>query len=216
MKDIFTILLIMMMMTTKGQDIHGHSGQSGVIFSGFPVHQEDYARDVKEIMDETIKKYGEEEWRLVALTSEIHGHLGIYAIIGAKMGLYAKEILEAGHDELRITSYAGSKPPVSCLNDGLQVSTGATLGHGLIKIGESESPLPAATFTLHDKSIRLTLKRDIFAGIENQIKAALKESGGLTPAYWVRIRELGLAVWKGYDRKGLFEVIEGTGTLKIN
>lgn len=206
----------MMMMTTKGQDIHGHSGQSGVIFSGFPVHKDDYIADVREIMAETINKFGEEEWRLVALTSEIHGHLGIYAIIGAKMGLYAKEILEAGHDELRITSYAGSKPPVSCLNDGLQVSTGATLGHGLIKIGESESPLPAATFTLHDKSIRLTLKRDIFAGIENQIKAALKESGGLTPAYWVRIRELGLEVWKGYDRKGLFEVIEGTGTLKIN
>ncbi|MDX9907812.1 MAG: hypothetical protein RBS55_14600, partial [Bacteroidales bacterium] len=91
MKDIFTILLIMMMMTTKGQDRHGHSGQGGVIFSGFPVHQDDYTLDVQEIMAETLKEYGEEEWRLVALTSEIHGHLGIYAIIGAKMGLFAKE-----------------------------------------------------------------------------------------------------------------------------
>ncbi len=126
--------------------IPSHSG-SGVVFSGFPLHEENYTADVQEIMKEVIAKYGEEEWRLVVLTSELHGHLGVYAIIGAKMGLFARETLNAGHDELVIISHAGSKPPVSCMNDGLQVSTGATLGHGLISVTGIGIASPAAEFT---------------------------------------------------------------------
>jgi pyrimidine-specific ribonucleoside hydrolase len=132
------------------EDSHAHEF-SGVVFSAFPLHEEDYAMDVQEIMAETIEKYGVEEWRLIVLTSELHGHLGIYAIIGAKMGLYAREILDARHDELVINSLAGSRPPVSCMNDGLQVSTGATLGHGLISVKQADKPMPSAEFTCKGK-----------------------------------------------------------------
>ena len=173
---------------------HSHSG-SGVIFSGFPMHDEDYAGDVLVIMNETIEKYGVEEWKKIVLTCELHGHLGVYAIIGAKMGLYAREILNAGHDELVIQSFAGSMPPVSCFNDGLQVSTGATLGHGLISIKQ---------ITYKGKTMKISLKDSIQKEIESHIKDALSESGGLTEEYWQKVREIALRIWVEYDRGEIF------------
>jgi len=184
---------------------HSHY-PSGVVFSGFPLHGEDYADDVQAIMEEAIEKYGEEEWRLAVLTSELHGHLGVYAIIGAKMGLYAREILSAGHDELNIKSYAGSRPPVSCMNDGLQVSTGATLGHGLISIADIIPASPAAEFTHEGKTIKVVLKDEINKELEKSIKEAVEVSGGLTAGYWLIVREIALECWLGYDRQEIFEV----------
>lgn len=178
--------------------------KSGVVFSGFPMHREDYVSDVQEIMAETIKSFGIEEWRLITLTSEFHRHLGIYAILGAKMGLFAREVLGAGHDELRIVSLAGSKPPVSCLNDGLQVSTGATVGHGLFSVRAVIPPVPEAEFTYNGKTIRLILNEGIQDKIESDIKKILAETGGLTAEYWKKIRELGLDVWHNYDRQKIF------------
>ena len=40
-------------------------------------------------------------------------------------------------ENLKVLSFAGTRPPISCFNDGLQISTGATLGHGSIKIAKS-------------------------------------------------------------------------------
>jgi len=189
-----------------------HSNKNaGVVFSNFPIHPEDYAIDIRMMMTKVIEKYGYEEWRLVVLTSELHGHLGVYAIIGAKMGLYAREILNAGHDELIIITNAGSKPPISCLNDGLQVSTGATLGHGLISIREVNTAGPVADFTCGGKTIRIALKEIIYKEIEGSIKEAIKVSGGLTAEYWQRIRELALDIWLEYDRNEIFEIEEVKG-----
>lgn len=188
-------------------DSHAHLS-SGVVFSAFPLHEEDYAIDVKKIMAETIAKYGEEEWQLVVLTSELHGHLGIYAIIGAKMGLYAREILGAKHDELVINSLAGARPPVSCMNDGLQVSTGATLGHGLISIKKTDKPIPSSDFSYKGKTISVSLLTPLQKEIDEKIKDAIKSSGGLTEQYWQKVREAALEVWQNYDRKVIFEVAD--------
>ena len=95
-----------------------------------------YADDVAEIAPDCLRQYGEPEWRSVLLTNEIHGHLGIYSTLGAKMGVWARDLFrERGVDEpVSVLSSAGSIPPVSCLNDGLQVSTGASMGHGLFAV----------------------------------------------------------------------------------
>jgi formylmethanofuran dehydrogenase subunit E len=179
----------------------------GVVISRFPIRKEDYATDVRGIITEAISKNGEEEWWLIVLTSEIHGHLGIYAIIGAKMGLFARETLHSGEDELSISSYAGSKPPVSCLNDGLQVSTGATLGHGLIKTEPVETPRPSAKFIFKEKSVTISLKDQMHRNIEHQIRIAFEQSGGINDQYWKTIREIGLKIWIEYDRNKIFEII---------
>lgn len=95
---------------------------------------------IEAMAERTIARWGKEEWRAVILTNEIHGHIGIYSTIGAKMGIYALELLSRlcnKAEGLKVLSFAGSRPPVSCFNDGLQISTGATLGHGSIKIAKS-------------------------------------------------------------------------------
>jgi formylmethanofuran dehydrogenase subunit E len=179
--------------------------KSKLIFSNFPVRHKDYANDIRLMMKQVIEKYGDEEWRLNVLTCEMHGHLGIYNIIGVKMGLYAREILNSGTDELIIVSFAGFRPPVSCLNDGLQVSTGSTLGHGLISIRETRTPGPHADFTCKGKTLRITLKEEMQRDFKDKIKMAIKLSGALTDEYWQRIRELGIDCWLELDRHEIFE-----------
>ena len=48
-----------------------------------------YFQDVLPIMKETIRKYGKTEWVSGVLANELHRHLGVYAIIGVKMGIRA-------------------------------------------------------------------------------------------------------------------------------
>jgi pyrimidine-specific ribonucleoside hydrolase len=167
-----------------------------------------YTEDVRMILEETINKYGEEEWRRIALTVEIHGHLGVYAIIGAKMGILAKEIL-GGTESLTVVSFAGDKPPLSCLNDGIQVSTGATLGHGSIQISPLTEKTPTAVFSSGGQTFRISLKESIREATDRQIRELLHRCGGLTDEYWDEVRELGLNFWRDLDRKEIFEVIAG-------
>jgi len=120
---------------------------SRVVFDEFPMDACLFRQDVRNLIDPIIKKHGQKEWEMVVLSSEFHTHLGVYSVIGAKMGLRARDYFGAGLDRLRVTSFAGSKPPISCLNDGLQVSTGATLGHGTIALAENSTPIPKAHFS---------------------------------------------------------------------
>ena len=76
------------------------------------------------MMDEVIRRYGTDEWRACVLTNEIHGHLGIFSIMGVKMAMLALELLGTDRDTLNVISFTGSHPPYSCLNDGIQISTG--------------------------------------------------------------------------------------------
>jgi pyrimidine-specific ribonucleoside hydrolase len=101
-----------------------------------PVDPMYYFDDVSGSVTEIIEKYGIDEWTSGVLSNELHRHLGIFTIIGVKMGIRAREYFATGVDEFTVRSFAGSTPPVSCFNDGLQVSTGATPGHGLLTVGK--------------------------------------------------------------------------------
>ncbi len=111
-----------------------YSRSRNVVFVKFPDDRRSFQYDVRQIMDSAISRYGYDEWKANIMTDEFHGHLGVFSIVGAKMGIKAREIFGVGPDQLRVTSYAGLKPPYSCLNDGIQVSTGATLGMGTIQV----------------------------------------------------------------------------------
>ncbi|MCD6561991.1 MAG: hypothetical protein J7L16_09585 [Deltaproteobacteria bacterium] len=45
-------------------------------------------------------------------------------------------------DGIRAVSKAGNKPPLSCMNDGLQAAAGASLGRGAIQITDTIISLP--------------------------------------------------------------------------
>ncbi len=73
--------------------------------------------------------------RLLSKAVEFHGHLGPYLAIGLRMGLLAKALLGAnGMNGLSVALETGQTPPVSCVADGVQVSTLCTLGKGNIRI----------------------------------------------------------------------------------
>ena len=94
-----------------------------VCLKEYPTDPSLFNENVRPYVTKIIERHGVEEWKAVFLTNELHRHLGMWSIVGAKMGVRAREILGAPFDQLNIISFCGFKPPFSCVNDGLQVST---------------------------------------------------------------------------------------------
>ncbi|PJB55350.1 MAG: hypothetical protein CO098_16770 [Bacteroidetes bacterium CG_4_9_14_3_um_filter_41_19] len=186
---------------------HDYAFSSEVILMPFPSDTNMFTPDVRAVLKEIIARYGDEEWRKCVLTNEIHGHLGTYSILGAKMGVKAREVLYAEVDRITVISNAGDKPPLSCLNDGLQMSTGATLGLGMISISEDSIKSPSAVFSYHGKKIKLVLKPEIQRQVRNEINQAISKYGMLTPAYWEAIRAISIKHWLEFDRNEIFDII---------
>jgi pyrimidine-specific ribonucleoside hydrolase len=196
-----------------GETTGGH--RPLVTFRDFPVRRGQFRADLEPLVDEIIGRHGVEEWKLVVLTSELHRHLGLYSILGAKMGLRARELLGAGLDDLRVESLAGLKPPVSCLNDGLQVSTGASLGRGSIAAPPTDTPQAAAAFVFGNRRLRMRVREDAVERIRAELQGAASRHGDLTPAYFAEVRRISLLAWRDLDRAQVFEEIAepvtGTG-----
>lgn len=172
-----------------------------------PVDPELYNDDLRPIVTATIARFGVQEWKAGVLTNELHGHLGIYAILGVKMGLAALSYLGVEPGDVSIRSYAGMKPPVSCMNDGLQVSTEATFGHGLIFSPITETPRPMADFTANGRTVQLRFRPEIEQLIRNDIRNAF-EKYAHTPPYWAHIRQLAIRYWAELDRTKIFDITE--------
>ena len=178
------------------------------VFNEFPVDTTLYKPEYAKILKSTIDKFGLIEWKAISMTNEIHGHTGIYSIIGAKMGVRAMEFFNIGVNNLTVTTFAGHKPPLSCFNDGIQISTGATIGQGLITISDSLSVIPTAIFKFNNQKIRISLKPEIAAQMQKEIKYGIQEHGLLTAEYWIYIEELAIKYWDNYNRYEIFEIHE--------
>ena len=175
-----------------------------VVLNDYPYDPELFRDDVKPLVDGIIERHGKEEWKSVLLTNELHRHLGIYSIIGAKMGIRAREILNADLDDVKVESFAGNEPPLSCLNDGLQVATGASLGRGNIFIMVDEI-LPKSHFVKDDKMLVMSVKQSIVNKITNDVKNAGKKYGLQSKEYFEEIRRLSFEYWLELDRNYIFE-----------
>lgn len=186
--------------------LRGKPDTESRVFYGFPVLHELYAADVVPMVDETIARHGPSEWRAGVLTNELHGHLGIYATIGVKMGIRAREYFNIGVDDIEVTTYAGHNPPISCMNDGLQVGTGASVGHGLITVAETDVPRPEARFSFKGKTLRLALKPEYARRIRDDVRRGIELYGDLTEPYWLYVRELALRYWRDFDRHEIFDM----------
>ena len=198
----------LMKIKAKYMEILTHQNQvKSKVFNGFPDFPELFSDDVRPYIKGIIKKHGKEEWRIGVLTNELHGHLGIYAIIGAKMGLRARQYFHIGVDDISITSYAGKTPPLSCMNDGLQVSTGGTVGHGLITVSPTPPFLPKAAFTFKRKTVSYRLKDHYWNIIKRDIEKGIELYGLNTEDYWKYVRKLALDYWLEWDRMEIFTIV---------
>jgi pyrimidine-specific ribonucleoside hydrolase len=185
-----------------------YSTGQNIVFSSFPVKREMFRYDVRPLIDSAIARYGPEEWKANVMTDEFHGHLGVFSIVGAKMGIRAREIFGVGPDMLTVVSFAGSRPPYSCLNDGIQVSTGATLGMGTIHLSGDSITKPSAIFTFKGRSVRLTLKKEYLDIVDSDISEGILKFGLLDDGYWKLIRNNALKYWLNWDRNKIFDMEE--------
>ena len=98
---------------------------------------------------------------------QFHGHLGPYAVIGFKMGEIANELL--GDDSFSKQAHVstGRTPPLSCIIDGIQLSSGCTMGKGNITV--SPEGVPRARFIRDGKQVDIRLKHEIQQEIDTTV-----------------------------------------------
>jgi len=97
-----------------------------------------------------------------------HGHLGPYAVIGYKMGKIANQKLGKDPFGKKATVYTGTTPPISCIIDGIQMSSGCTMGKGNIRVENQKKPT-ADFLDKNGKKISITLKNNIHDKIDTEI-----------------------------------------------
>ncbi len=182
--------------------------ERNIVFNRFPFQHEMFNYDIRPIIDSAIARYGYDEWKANVMTDEFHRHLGVFSIVGAKMGIKARELFGVGADLLEVTSDAGTKPPYSCLNDGIQASTGATLGMGTIHLASHNKTKPSAIFTYKGRSIRISLKKEYLEQVDADIKEGIMKFGLMDDGYWKLIRHNALKYWLEWDRNKIFDVEE--------
>jgi len=82
-----------------------------------------------------MKRTADRKSSLLRSAIRFHGHLGPYLVLGLRMGLVANRILQPrGPHGLSATVWTKRSPPESCMLDGIQVSSGCTLGKGNLRV----------------------------------------------------------------------------------
>jgi pyrimidine-specific ribonucleoside hydrolase len=120
------------------------------------------------------------------------------------MGIRAMEYFNVGVNNLEVETFAGSVPPLSCFNDGLQISTGATIGQGLITISDSLSAIPSAIFRFNNQKVHIALRLEIAEQIRSDIGYGIENFGLLSDKYWLYIEKLAIKYWSDLSRQEIF------------
>ena len=98
-----------------------------------------------------------------------HGHLGPYVTIGFRMGQIARREL-GDYRGMKATVYCSLEPPMRCIVDGVQFSSGCTFGKGNIVIKRGANP--RAVFTKEDRSLKVALRVDLRKRIDTEMSKA--------------------------------------------
>jgi len=97
---------------------------------------------------------------LLRKATSFHTHLGPFLVLGLKAGLIALRALKSrqGDPQLHVEVELPYRVPISCLLDGIQFSTGCTIGNKRLTFKDSTNITLA--FRGQDATVRLTLKED--------------------------------------------------------
>lgn len=99
---------------------------------------------------------------------DFHGHVGPYVLIGYKMGQIANKELGKNPFSKNAVIFTGTSPPISCIVDGVQISSGCTLGKGNIII-KDENIAKAEFSNKSGKKISIELNKEIRDEIDNNV-----------------------------------------------
>jgi len=96
---------------------------------------------------------------------EFHGHLGPFLVLGIRMGLLAlKDLNSPGYEGIEALVKTGDTPSLSCLLDGVQISTGCTMGKG--NIATVPLGLAEADFSTDEKKVTIRAREEIIDEIK--------------------------------------------------
>lgn len=127
--------------------------------------------------------------------SEFHGHLGPFVVVGFRMGEAANEALGADPFGKTALVLTGGKTPRSCVVDGVQLSSGCTLGKGEIAIVDQGEVAAVFFSKTSRRSLKVKLKDPILERItatpreEMEALAAELYSKGVEDLFEVRLEE---------------------------
>jgi formylmethanofuran dehydrogenase subunit E len=102
----------------------------------------------------------------LAALQRFHGHLGVYVTLGLRMGAIGKR--RFGHYKgLRAFVTSDPEPPMRCVLDGIQFSSGCTMGKGNISLESADEP--AVIFEKEGRRLRIGLKPGWRAKIDREM-----------------------------------------------
>jgi len=118
--------------------------------------------------------------------TSFHGHLGPYLVLGLRMGLFAKRTPQSrGLHDMSATVWTKRSPPESCLLDGIQFSSGCTIGNGNLRV--KNAPRIRARFRKGNHSLLMKPTKETSKMLcsvpgrttENKVKALALQLGSM-------------------------------------
>ena len=184
----------------------GRQAKNRVVFAPGALPDSILRADVRKRKAGILAKNGESEWFAQLLMNELHEHLGSYSIIGVKMGLHAAELLNAPPHGMQVVSHSAAQPPVSCLNDGIIVSTGSTPGRALFRHEPGPAGSTRVSFSCNGRQLTLAVKDEYRKKVQASIDELRKIHTLEDAAYWQGVRGASLEIWEHWHRRDLFEI----------
>jgi len=103
---------------------------------------------------------------------DFHGHLGPFLVLGLRMGIIARSALAPkGLVDMNALVFVELCPPASCTIDGVQVSSGCTLGKGTIEVSESNDRV-VGEFRVGSRTCTVSVKTRVLTQLFQETKKA--------------------------------------------
>ena len=114
--------------------------------------------------------------RVLKQAAAFHGHLGPWLVLGLKAGTYARRKLAASPFELDARVFCPAGTPHTCFVDGVQFSSGCTMGKGNISHHHAAGCRVEFTRKGRRGRVRLALRPEVWDELHS------RPSGGMVGA----------------------------------
>ncbi|MEM2957368.1 MAG: formylmethanofuran dehydrogenase subunit E family protein [Candidatus Jordarchaeaceae archaeon] len=119
--------------------------------------------------DKSTESY-EVSSELLKRAVEFHGHLGPFLVLGLRMSKTAHRFLK---QISRVKVKTASKPPRSCVIDGIQIVTRCTIGNTKLAVVESPSEI-SGEFIGEGEKVVIRCKNKFLKNLDSSIKSKEK------------------------------------------
>ncbi|MBS7248583.1 MAG: FmdE family protein [Candidatus Jordarchaeales archaeon] len=110
---------------------------------------------------------------LLGFAVKFHGHLGPFLVLGLRAGLIARKLIGVPSSvEVRVFP----RPPLSCVIDGVQVSSGCTVGNGKLLVKSTRDRLKVKlVFRSEEGVVDISLLRGLIESLLSKMPASEEE-----------------------------------------